>query len=133
MNEQCYASRSRKTIIDTIRSDGLTTCYGKTYGQVLKEYPDAYRTSVKDFCCWKGVQQRTPITWSETTEEIFDNMLNVLPPEIMLTNGFLVGEPYDHEADTGKPRFDGFKRIGDKFYSSSRPMTKDEFKKEVGI
>ncbi len=133
MSEQCYASRSRKTIIDTIRSDGLTTCYEKTYGQVLKEYPDAYRTSVEDFCAWKGAQQRTPITWSKTSEEIFDRMLNVLPPAMWLTNGFLVGEPFDHEADTGRPRFNGFKRIGDKFFSSSRPMTKAEFKKEVGI
>jgi hypothetical protein len=131
--EQCYASRIRGTIIDTIRSDGLTTCYGKTYTQVLKEYPDAYRTSVIDFCAWKGQQQRSPITWSETTEEIFMDMLNVLPPAIMLTNGFLVGEAADHEADTGKPRYDGFKQIGDKFYASSRPMTRAEFKKEVGI
>jgi hypothetical protein len=61
------------------------------------------------------------------------DMLNVLPPAIMLTNGFLVGEPYDHEADTGKPRFDGFKQMGGKFYAASRPMTREEFKKEVGI
>jgi hypothetical protein len=133
MSDQCYASKSRRNIIDTIREDGLTTYYGKTEEQVKAEYPDAYRTSVEEFCAWKGQQQRTPITWSETSEEIFDRMLNVLPPAMWLTNGFLVGEPFDHEADTGRPRYDGFKRIGNKFYASSRPLTKAEFKKEVGI
>jgi hypothetical protein len=121
------------SIIDTIRADGLTSCDGMTEEQVKAEYPDAYRTTVEEFCTWKGKQQRTPITWSETTEEIYMEMLGALPPALWLTNGFLVGEPADHESDTGRARYDGFKQKDGKFYAASRPMTRAEFKKEVGI
>lgn len=33
--------------------------------------------------------------WIEVTEERYDEMLGVLPPEIMTGLGFLVGEPSD--------------------------------------
>jgi hypothetical protein len=104
-----------------------------SWEQVKAKYPSAYRTTVDEFCAWKGEQQRSPIMWSETTEQVYDEMLGALPPALWLTNGFLVGEPNDHEADTGEPRFDGFKQKDGKFYAASRPMTRAEFKNEVGI
>jgi hypothetical protein len=129
----CYASRERSTIIDTIRADGLTTYSRMSWEQIKAKYPSAYRTTVDEFCAWKGEQQRTPISWSETTEQVYDEMMGALPPAFWLTNGFLVGEPNDHEADTGEPRFDGFKHKDGKFYAASRPMTRAEFKRDVGI
>jgi hypothetical protein len=129
----CYASRERSIIIDTIREDGLTTYSRLSEEQIKAKYPSAYRTTIDEFCAWKGAQQRTPITWSETTEEFYMEMMGAVPPALWLTYGFLVGEPADHESDTGKPRYDGFKQKDGKFYTSSRPMTRAEFKREVGI
>jgi len=40
------------------------------------------------------------------TPERYDEMLGVLPPERMATNGFLVGEPVDHQG--GRARYDLF-------------------------
>ncbi len=73
-------------------------------------------------------------------------MLEVLPPAAYLpvaetgyfptvTHGFLVGEPWDHCAATGAPRFSAFIKRGytgvkdsdAKFYEANRPMTRKEF------
>ena len=53
--------------------------------------------------------------WEKTTEEKYDEMLCVLPPEIQVENGFLVGEATDHNEN-------GL------FYAYSKPVTIKEFK-----
>jgi len=40
----------------------------------------------------------------EVTEERYDEMLCVLPPERMRGGAFLMGEPFDHNGN-GEPRF----------------------------
>lgn len=130
--ERCYASKRTGTMIDVIHPEtGQTVCCGETLEQVRKEYPDAEEMSVDEFCEWKAEQQRTPIVWLPTTERQFNEMLECLYPAAMGGGGFLVGEPFDHEADTGKPRYQGFRHRGDEFYVSSRPLTRDEFRTEM--
>lgn len=124
--DRCFVSRERGTIIDLI-ANGLTIIYGKTLTQVQSEYPDAEETTVSEFCSWKAKCQRRPIAWLVTTEDRFDEMLCCLPPAAMQGSGFLVGEPWDHDALTGEPRFQAFRQSGDLYEVSSRPMTKREF------
>lgn len=69
-----------------------------------------------------------PVRFRETDEGRFWEMLGVLPPEIQERGGFLVGEPYDHCTQTGRPRFAGFWEVDGKFYESTRPITVKEFK-----
>jgi hypothetical protein len=71
--------------------------------------------------------------WTEVSEERFDDMLGVLPPEIMTGLGFLVGEPSDHVicGVTGRlaANYQPFAHIGEKFYGADRCMTVAEFKR----
>ena len=130
--EGCFASKERSTIIDTINPmTGLSWCYGKTLAKCREEYPDAEEMSVDEFCAWKAAQQRTPIKWTPTTATRFHDMLGCLPPALVLRGAFLVGEPYDHDAGNGQPRFQGFRQRGDVYEVGSRPMTRDEFRSEM--
>jgi len=125
---RCFASKARGTIIDTLHPEtGRTFYYDKTLEMCREQYPDAEEMSIDEFCAWKAEQQHTPITWEETTAETFNDMLNVLPPAAMLRGGFLLGEPHDHDAATGEPRFTAFRKRGGRYEVSCRPMTVDEF------
>ena len=130
--ERCLASKKTATIIDMLNPDtGLTWCYGKTIEECRAEYPDVEEMTVDEFCEWKTAQQRTPITWEPTTAENYDDMLNVLPPAAFTGSAFLVGEPWDHDAGNGLPRFTAFRRSGNTYEVSSRPMTRPEFREEA--
>jgi len=59
-------------------------------------------------------------------------MLECVPPAYQRGARFLVGEPYDHCAATGAPRFHGYKQVGQRFYETTRPVTVREFKIEEG-
>lgn len=71
--------------------------------------------------------------WIEVSEERFDEMLGVLPPEAYTSLGFLVGEPNDHVrcSVTGRlaPNFQPFAQIAGKFYEGAICMTIQEFRK----
>ncbi len=130
--ERCYASRAQSMIIDVLHpATGKTVCYNKTIDEVRCEYPDAEEMFVDDFCDWKAEQQRTPIEWELSTEEQYDEMLNCLPPELWIGGAFLVGEPYDHDAGNGQPRFTAFKMRWGQAYQANRPLTKAEFRVEI--
>lgn len=66
--------------------------------------------------------------FTKTTEAKYWEMLEVLPPAIMTGDGFLVGEPMDHNAQ-GQPRFSAFFEYPrGTFYESVGPMTVAEFR-----
>jgi hypothetical protein len=132
-NSRCFASKAKKTIIDILRSDGKTMCFGSTHDEIRQRYPDAEEMTVDDFCDWMAEQQRTPITWISTTEDRFNEMLEVLPPADQMNGfaAFLVGEPIDHDAGNGEPRYEGYRRDGGKWFVSSRPITRKEFQAEM--
>jgi len=58
-------------------------------------------------------------------------MLEVLPPALWLRGGFLVGEPFDHDAGNGQPRYGAYRRIDGGYMVASRPMTTAEFRAEL--
>ena len=122
-------------MIDTIDSEtGLTHIYRKTLEQVRAEqntwadYSKAERMTIEAFCQSKAAAQETPITWHPTTEEIYNRMLECLPPASWTDKGFLVGEPDDHHAITGQPRYQAFLKRGNDYLKSNRPLTKAEFR-----
>jgi hypothetical protein len=63
---------------------------------------------------WAAMKARAD-EWIETTERMYDEMLNVLPPRAMSGSGFLVGEP-DHSNEFGESVYAAFSRTGDGRY-----------------
>jgi len=126
----CFASKATGTVVDVLRDDGKTFYYGKTLEDVRREYPDAEKMTLDAFCTWKAEQQRTPIAWAETTEARFYDMLGCLPPAAYGGGGFLVGEPMDHDAGNGQPRYDAYRQVGERYLVASRPLTRAEFRAE---
>ena len=127
-----YAVPGAGTLIDGINpATGLTWVYKKSHAEVLAEDPGAIRVSLEDWCQEKATRQRTPIRWDLSTREQFDAMLGCLPPIDWTPHGFLVGEPSDHDAGDGRPRFQAYRtRVvagAAQYYCSSRPMTRQEF------
>lgn len=56
---------------------------------------------------------------SEVTKDKYFEMLEVLPPQAQATNGFLVGEPYDHAEDMSHefgPRYQAYFTENGKYY-----------------
>ena len=69
-----------------------------------------------------------PIKWIETTEEKYNEMMNVLPPAVMMVGGFLVGEPWDHDGENHAARYEAFVKTQDgKFMVSDGPVTARQF------
>lgn len=124
----CFASKVKNCIVDVINPlTNLSWHFGESLDQVKERYSDAEIMDIDDFCNWKAEQQRTPITLIKTTKEKYKDMLEVLPPISWQNGAFLVGEPYDHDAGNGLPRYEAFYKKGNKYYVSSRPITKPEF------
>lgn len=126
---ECFAIRG-KSMVDVIHPlTGRTAIYGKTLEDVRAEkgYEQAERMTIEEFCRDKAARQDSPVEWIETTEEKYHEMLNVLPPARYASTGFLVGEPWDHHALTGRPRYAAFLRKGERYFESNRPMTTTEF------
>lgn len=116
-------------VIDVMHPEtGKTAVNAETLEQVRKRYPTAQTCLYEDWIATRAAAQDAPVTWAEITEERYDEMLNVLPPVNYGRGGFQVGEPADHHAGNGRPRFAAFIASGGKHYESSRPMTSTEFR-----
>jgi hypothetical protein len=127
-NEMCFCVPGELSIIDMVAENGLSGVYGETLEQVRQRYPGAEIRPFDWFCEEKAKTQDTPLEWIETTEERFYEMLEVLPPAVMARGGFLVGEPWDHHALTGRPRYAAFVELGGRWFESTRPVTVAEFR-----
>ncbi len=71
-------------------------------------------------------------TVKKVGEEKYYEMLECLPPKRQASNGFLVGEPMDHESEDGSPRFQmyveklgGFIKKKTKYYYTGLATVKD--------
>lgn len=131
----CIAVPGSNSFIDVVNPETKKTAFfGKTLEDVRAERPEyagAVLMLFDDFVAEKAARQHTPIEWIETTEKNYYEMLGCLPPAMMLDSAFLVGEPYDHDASNGQPRFQGFRANDDKYWISSRPMTRNEFREQI--
>lgn len=128
---ECWAVPGAGHIIDVIHPEtGLTWCFGKDEARVKETEPAAVRMPIADWTRARAAAQRTPIRWRETDRASFTRMLEILPPIDWTGDAFLVGEPHDHEADTGRPRYQAFRKCGERYYASSRPLTRGELRAE---
>lgn len=64
---------------------------------------------------WDAMKE-TPTAWIETTETMYWEMLEVLPPVRMEGRKFLVGEA-DHDNERGEAVYACFKKVGERFYA----------------
>lgn len=62
---------------------------------------------------------------SECTEENYYDMLGCVPPRIMVSNAFLVGEPEDHESGTGHARYALYFTEDGKYYYGGKTTLAD--------
>lgn len=132
----CYAVPGADHIIDAIHPNtGLTIAFSRTEAEVLAANPGAIRMPITQHCAEKAARQRTPITWEPSTHAQYHEMLNVLPPAGWIRAAFLVGEPMDHDAGSGEPRFTAYDHRGatddDGYLVASRPLTIAEFRIEA--
>jgi hypothetical protein len=130
--EYVYAVPGRHSIIDAIDpSTGLTWINGHTLEEIRTREPLAVRMPFDVFLREKAARQQTPIVWIATTAEQYDDMLGVLPPIEFRADGFMVSEPCDHCAATGRPRYQGYRQRAGRYEAASRPMTRSEFRAEL--
>ena len=127
--KHAFAVPGSDSLIDIINpSTGRSHIAGEDLEQIAARYPGAVVVSIDDFCKAKAARQDSPIGWDEVTEESYQEMLNVLPPELWAGGAFLVGEPSDHHATTGAARFACYVRRYGKHYQATRPISRAEFR-----
>ena len=71
----------------------------------------------------------SPNEWILTTEAMYWQMLEVVPPRKMLGQNFLVGEANDHNSD-GEAVYAAFTKFGDTY--KAKHLTLREFMSEHG-
>lgn len=129
--ETAFAVPGSDSLIDCINPNtGRSWINDETLDQIRLRYPLAGIVNISAHCSAIAERQDTPIEWQETTRDQYEEMLNVLPPADYnrTFTAFLVGEPWDHHATTGRPRYQGFEIRGGKYWQSNRPMTRKEFR-----
>jgi hypothetical protein len=121
---EVYAVPGKHCIVDTINpATGRTRIYGHTEAEVLAQDPDAIRMTWAAWQAEQTARQRTPITWAPTTQAEYTRMLEVLPPALWQGGAFLVGEPMDHDLQSGVPRFAAYWARWGRYFIASRPLT----------
>jgi hypothetical protein len=127
--KDAFAVPGSDSIIDVIRPDtGRSWFYDQSWDEIRERYPGAEIIAVEEWSKQKAARQNAPFLWLQSTKAKYWDMLEVLPPAIMVAGGFLVGEPWDHHAVSGKPRFSAWREWHGKFFTASRPLTVQEFK-----
>ena len=122
-----FAVPGHESVLDMVHPDtGRSMVYGKTLEQIRAENPGAEVVNFEAWLAAKAERQHTPVIWHPCTEERYHEMLEVLPPAFWRGGLFLVGEPCDHDAGTGQPRYAAFWKRGDRFTASDRPITRQE-------
>jgi hypothetical protein len=76
---------------------------------------------------WDAMEAN-PSEWIETTQKMYWDMLESVPPRAQNSRGFLVGEPLSDNAE-GYPIYACFRKSGDNYYAKN--LTLSEFRVEV--
>ena len=128
--DYCFANINDHCIDDLINMETKTGVYSKkSIPELQKDNPTAKVMKISEWSQIRHNRQNTPVQWVASTAANYDYALGCLPPIAYNGSGFLIGEPYDHDALTGKPRFTAHIMRGDKFFKSDRPMTIERFTK----
>lgn len=123
-----YAVPGDTFIIDLENpATGCSAVKGETLDTLRQRYPTAERVRLDDWLERRYAAQNAPLAWLPTTRDRYHEMLNVLPPACWLASGFLVGEPTDHCAKTGRARFAAYRYQSGRHLVANRPMTVLEF------
>lgn len=67
------------------------------------------------------------MAWKPVSKAKYWEMLEVLPPAAMSGDGFLVGEPVDHNKD-GEARYEAFFEKNGRHFVATEPMTVSAFR-----
>ena len=103
------------------------TEYQKAIAPLISEVADTVSEAEELPLEWQALwaaMEKQPYPWVKTTERMYHEMLEVLPPISMGGGGFLVGEAQTHN-NNGEPVYAGFVKIGN--YYQARYMTLREF------
>jgi hypothetical protein len=123
------AEPGKSWLVTLIHPDEPTRdIYGEPLTNIMERHPAAVPVLLDDWTATRAAEQDAPVEWQEVTAERFEEMLNVLPP-IYFPGGFLVSEPCDHHARTGRPRYSAFRQEGGRYFASSRPMQVSEVRR----
>jgi hypothetical protein len=114
--------------IDFVHPETGRSCINdQTLEQIRERNPGAIKVNLDEWIQAVFEKANPPLTWLDSTEEKFDEMLGALPPRRFVPGAFLVGEPVDHLGEDGAGRYECHRCQGDKFQVSSRPITVKEF------
>ena len=117
--EMCMYVPGSTTIIDTMNDDGLSTCFSETPAQVAERNPGAVLMPfaaavghIREAMAAKYNQPPLPIT-----EERYEYLLNVLPPECFTGSAWRMSEymegPYTlHVAQVGGRYWSAIRKAG---------------------
>ena len=106
---------------------GRSCIAGETLEEIRLRYPNAIQVNLKEWSEQRCTEANPPVTWQDSTEERFEEMLSVLPPRRFIPGAFLVGEPVDHVSVGGHGRYECHVSRKGSFQVSSRPITVKEF------
>lgn len=124
-----FANDDQDHVIDVIHPvTGLSWINGESFDQMKLRYPEIKIVNMREWFNAKGERQDSPVAWVEITADKFDEYLCCLPPISYGQGRFLVGEPSDHHASSGAPRYHACVSQDGKHYTSNRPLTVKEFK-----
>lgn len=131
--KEAFAVPGSDSIVDLVHPITGRSIYGGDDLQGIRaRYPGAEIVDFSEWLAAKAARQDCPVTWSETTKEKYWEMVEVLPPAFWAKGGLLVGEPWDHHATSGEPRFAAYIEKYGKYLTASRPMTRKEFAAFMG-
>lgn len=97
----------------------------KVWSELWKAMQDQFYVTGEPYSEERPAPERL---WVETTTEMSDEMLNVLPPEEWERGAFLVGEAWNHNAE-GRAVYSCFCERDGRHYA--KYLTRQEFKAET--
>lgn len=77
---------------------------------------------------WDAMKAK-PDNWHHTTADMYNDMLEILPPVRWRAGSFLVGEPYSHDRRTGEAIYACFQKRPSGYWA--RYMTTRVFDKTI--
>lgn len=97
----------------------------------IKSDQQARGSSMTEQLTWQALwdaMDANPGTWIKTSEEMYWNMLEAVPPRAMRRRAFLVGEAL-RDDENGQAVYSCFKQVGSEYFA--RNLTLEQFNQEA--